>query len=437
MGCSPHYNCTGDGLAGCSVIQSKRTGGSDVRNVRRGLSYKRIHGPEGSGPLTHQRKSYMSNTDNKEKAPINWTPAIMFAVTNLVAVIAVPWYGLAHGYSWSAVAAFVLLTWMTELAITAGYHRLWSHNAYQAHWSLRLFYALFGAMALQNTVLHWASGHRVHHRHVDDVDKDPYSARRGLWFSHMGWMLRKYPSGDVNFDNVKNLTKDPVVMWQYRYYLPIALGMNILIPVMLGLIFGDVWGMVLMAGFLRIVATHHFTFFINSIVHKWGSQPYTDENTARDNAFFAILTHGEGYHNYHHIFQTDYRNGIRWYQWDPTKWFIKTCSWLGLARDLNVVPEFKIQRAKLKMQFKRAQEKLAKSGSHEKWSVMLENEYEEFKAMLAHWTELQGQRYQETRRTLQEKWEGAALRTRVKELEYSLQMQQKRLKLMMAQFAHN
>jgi len=376
----------------------------------------------------------MSNTNKKEKPPINWVPALMFAFTNLVVIVAVPWYGLTHGYSLSTVVAYVLLTWLTELAITAGYHRLWSHNAYKAHWSLRLFYALFGAMALQNTILHWSSGHRVHHRHVDDVDLDPYSAKRGLWFSHMGWMVRTYPSGEVNFDNVKNLTKDPIVMWQYKYYLPIALGMNFAIPIGLGLMLNELWGMVLFAGFLRIVTTHHFTFFINSIAHKWGSQPYTDENTARDNALFAFLTHGEGYHNYHHIFQTDYRNGIRWYQWDPTKWFIKAASWVGFASDLNVVPEFKIQRAKLKMQFKRAQEKLDKTGAHDKWSAVLEKEYEDFRKMLADWTELQGQRVQETRRTLQEKWENAALRTRMKELEYSLLMQQKRLKLMVAQF---
>lgn len=376
----------------------------------------------------------MSDTNNKETAPINWVPAIMFSVTGLAALTLVPWYGLTYGYTLAAVVFYILLTSATELAITAGYHRLWSHNAYEAHWSLRLWYALFGAMALQNTILHWSSGHRVHHRHVDDVDLDPYSAKRGLWFSHMGWMVRQYKSGEVNFDNVKNLMKDPIVMWQYKYYVPIAVGMNIGIPVALGLMFDDLWGMILLAGVLRIVTTHHFTFFINSIAHKWGSQPYTDENTARDNHFFAFLTFGEGYHNYHHIFQTDYRNGIKWWQWDPTKWLIKSCSMLGLAKNLRVVPDFKIQRAKLKMQFKRAQERLAKSKNSDKWSQLLEKEYEEFKTMLAEWTELQSEKYQETRRHLQEKWEKAALHTRYKELEYSLKMQQKRLKLLTAQF---
>lgn len=377
----------------------------------------------------------MNNTVKKEYAPINWPAAIMFSVTTVVTVVAVPWYGISVGYSLAAWLAYIALTFMTELAITAGYHRLWSHNTYKAHWSLRLYYALFGAMAFQNTILDWCSGHRTHHRHVDDVDQDPYSAKRGLWFSHMGWMLRNYESGKVNFDNVNNLKKDPIVMWQYKHYLAITFAMNLLIPITLGILFNDFWGMILLAGFLRIVTAHHFTFFINSIVHKWGSQPYTDENTARDNALFAILTHGEGYHNFHHIFQNDYRNGVRWWQYDPTKWFIAVSSWFGLATDLKRVSNFKIQRAKVQMQFKRAQEKLAQSSQAEQWTELLEKEYEHFREMLAEWTELQTGKYHEARRNLLDKWENASLRTRFQELEYSLKMQQKRLKLLASQFA--
>ncbi|MFC3681073.1 acyl-CoA desaturase [Bacterioplanoides pacificum] len=373
-----------------------------------------------------------------EQAPVNWVPVLMFSITTLVSVIAVPWYAIAQGFETSAWVACVVITWMTGMAITGGYHRLWSHNAYQAHWSLRIWYALWGAMAFQNSILSWSSGHRVHHRYCDDIERDPYSAKRGLWFSHMGWMLRKYKSGEVNFDNVKNLMKDPIVMWQHKYYVPIALGMNIGVPLLLGILTDDILGMLLLAGFLRIVLAHHITFFINSIVHKWGSQPYTDSNTARDNALFAFLTHGEGYHNYHHIFQNDYRNGIRWFHWDPTKWFIKACSWVGLTWDLKVVPDFKIQRARLNMQFKQAQEKLARAKDPAKlelWTAQLEKEYDEFKQMLNAWTELQAHKYEETKRSLAEKWEKAALRTRYKELEYSLKMQQERLRLLTAQFA--
>ena len=73
------------------------------------------------------------------------------------------------------------------------------------------------------------------------------------------------------------------------------------------------------------------TFFINSLAHMWGVQPYTDENTARDNWVVALLTYGEGYHNFHHMFAHDYRNGVRWWQWDPSKWFIyaHALGWAG------------------------------------------------------------------------------------------------------------
>lgn len=376
----------------------------------------------------------MSKSKVEEKAPINWVATWMFIITTGVAVTVVPWYGFTYGYESSAWIAYLIITWLTGMSITGGYHRLWSHNAYDAHPILRVWYALWGAASLENTILDWASGHRVHHRHCDDVDKDPYSAKRGLWFSHMGWMLREYPSGKVDFSNVKNIMKDPIVMWQYKYYVPIMLAMNIGVPVALGLIFDNVWSMLLLAGFLRIVTAHHITFFINSIAHKWGSQPYTDENTARDNAFFAFLTHGEGYHNYHHIFQTDYRNGIRWFHWDPTKWFIKACSWLGLASNLKTVPDFKIRRAMVKMQFKRAQEKLAKAENTEKWTELLEHEYEKYHQVLNQWREVQSQKLDETRKHLKEKWEHNAIRHQYHELEEQMHQQSLRLKELMADY---
>ncbi|WP_369857816.1 acyl-CoA desaturase [Candidatus Thalassolituus haligoni] len=386
-----------------------------------------------------QAQSAAEQRKNNKKPPIYWTPTIMFSVSTLGVLTLVPWYGFTHGYDTSAWVAYVVITWLTGMAITGGYHRLWSHNAYDAHWALRIWYALWGASALQNTVLEWCSGHRKHHRHVDDVDQDPYSAKRGLWFSHIGWMLREWPAGKTDYANVKNLLKDPIVMWQDKYYVWIVLAMNVGLPVALGLVFGDVWGMLLLAGLLRLFTTHHVTFFINSIAHKWGSQPYTDENTARDNPFFAFLTHGEGYHNYHHIFQNDYRNGIRWYHWDPTKWFIQACSWVGLASNLRTVSNFKIQRAKIQMQFKRAKEELAlrqlKEADHQRWSEVLEKEYAQFKAMLNDWTSLQGERYSNTRQSLACRWEKAAIRTRYQELEYALRMQHKRMQLLMVELA--
>lgn len=371
---------------------------------------------------------------DKEQAPLIWVTTILFSATMLVALVLVPLYGIVYGYEWFEWLAFAVYGALGGFSITAGYHRLWSHKTYEAHWLLRWIFALFGAATLQNSALIWSSGHRRHHRHCDDNDKDPYSAKRGFWFSHIGWMLREYKSGEVNFDNVKDLQRDPIVMFQHRYYLPLVLIMNIGLPVFLGLLTGDVIAMLLLAGVLRIVVNHHTTFFINSLAHIWGRQPYTDENTARDNDLLAFFTFGEGYHNYHHIFQTDYRNGIRWYQWDPTKWVIKVSSWLGLARNLKTVPALKIQRAMLAMQFKRAEQKLEKSKHKESWRALLEKETAEFKQAINTWTELQQSRYEAARERLVEKWENAAVHTKVKEIEYSLKMQRKRLQIMMDQF---
>jgi len=375
------------------------------------------------------------------KPPIMWLPAVVLTATFIVSITVVPWYGLTHGFTWGNWLAFVLILGCNGLSITAGYHRLFAHNTYKAHALLRWFYALFGASATQNSILVWASGHRRHHRHVDDNDADPYSANRGLWFSHIGWMLRDYPTGKIDFSNVPDLQRDPIIAFQHRYYAPLAVGMNLAPPLLLGALTGDYWGYLLAAGFLRLVVNHHVTFFINSLAHYWGKQPYTDENTARDNFWLALVTYGEGYHNFHHLFQNDYRNGVRWWQFDPTKWLINVARWCGLASELNRVPDFKIQKALLDMQFKRAQTRLAQAGNAEIWREHLEREYQHFLESLHEWNSLRQQWYEQKRSQfaektaeLQQRWRQTTISSRLQELEYALKLQRKRLHYLTLQF---
>jgi stearoyl-CoA desaturase (Delta-9 desaturase) len=128
-------------------------------------------------------------------------------------------------------------------------------------------------MALQNSALIWSAGHRVHHRFIDDPERDPYCARRGFWFSHIGWMLRNYPSGDPDLKYVRELQNDPLVAFQHRHYLALAVGMNVGVPLLLGWAFGNIVGMLLLAGVLRLVISHHLTFCINSLAHIVGTRP--------------------------------------------------------------------------------------------------------------------------------------------------------------------
>jgi len=379
------------------------------------------------------------------KPPFNRVNVAIFVGLPIAALILVPLWGIYQGYDtfqWLWALAFLYLNGMS---ITGGYHRLWAHRSYNAHPALKWFFAFWGAGALQNSILIWASDHRRHHRHVDDNIKDPYSAGRGLWFSHMGWMLRQYRSNTPDLSNAKDLQRDPIVMWQHEHYVVLTTFMNLGLPVLLGIWHGDIIGTVLLVGLLRLVVNHHVTFFINSLAHFWGKRPYTESNSARDNGFLAFLTYGEGYHNYHHIFQTDYRNGIRWWQWDPTKWMIALCGRVGLASNLNRVSNFKIQRAILDTAFSRARNEMAEAEGSESLKDMLEREYQLFTDFINQWTALRAESYERTREQLsgaleekkhrlQNKWENAALHTQFKTLEYSLKMQRKRLGLLMEQF---
>ncbi|MEX2132112.1 MAG: fatty acid desaturase [Pseudohongiellaceae bacterium] len=363
------------------------------------------------------------------KTPINWTNMLLFSMTPLAAVILVPLYGYYVGYDVFEWAMFLLLLAFCGLSITAGYHRLWSHKTYKAHWSLRILFALGGACALQNDVIHWASDHRRHHRHVDNNDHDPYSAGRGFWFSHIGWILRNYPSAKIDFSNVKDLYHDPVVIWQQRNYLALVLTMNIGLPLLLGLLHGDVIASLLLAGLLRLVVSQHFTYLINSLAHMWGHQPYSSTSSARDNFVLALLTWGEGYHNYHHTFQWDYRNGIHWWHWDPTKWLISSFALFGLTTELKRCAPADIESARLEMQYRKATETCNFLQLPESWQQLVENEYQQFRETLKLWATHRQQWYEVKSRNLQEAlghWDRVQLRDSYREIHYKLKIQRRR-----------
>ena len=276
-------------------------------------------------------------------------------LTPIVALIATIDYLYHHSLHWSFVGLFFLMYILTGMAITAGYHRLFAHRSYKAATWLRVLYLCFGAAAMQNSALKWCADHRRHHNKVDS-DADPYNIHEGFWYAHILWVFFKSPPMDPQA--CPDLRKDPWVMWQDRNYLLLAGLFGFLLPTLLGALLGDAWAGFLFGGLLRVVVVHHCTFFINSLCHMVGKQTYTDENSARDSLWLALFTYGEGYHNFHHKFQADYRNGLRWYHFDPTKWWIATMAYLGVTRALVKVPEEEIFKAKLRMQEKNLKDKL-------------------------------------------------------------------------------
>jgi len=180
---------------------------------------------------------------NTPKPPIVKSNVTFFIVINILGLIVAPLYGLIFGFSAAAWILFAVLLVGSGMAITAGYHRLWSHRTYSAAWPLRAALAFFGFFSIQNSILVWAARHRVHHRHVDDEDKDPHSIKTGFWHAHMGWMVRDWPTSEVDFDQVRDLKRDPIVMWQHRNYWTMTWLLNLGLPVVAGLIFGDLLGM--------------------------------------------------------------------------------------------------------------------------------------------------------------------------------------------------
>ena len=277
----------------------------------------------------------MSDQFSRQR-PFDWFNILFVAVLPTLAVAAAGWYAVAVGITWREVTAALVIWAFTGLGITAGYHRLFSHRGYTAHPIVRGVLAVLGAAAFQNSVIAWCSDHRFHHSDTD-TDGDPYDATQGFFYSHVGWIFYRGLRDDT-YENVPDLRRDPLLAWQHKHWLSIAFVTNIALVSIAAVLLGNWLGMALIAGLLRIVVVQHFTFCVNSLAHMWGSQPYATDTTSRDNWALSLITLGEGYHNYHHSFEWDYRNGPRWFNWDPTKWLIWSLSRLGLASSLRKVP---------------------------------------------------------------------------------------------------
>jgi stearoyl-CoA desaturase (delta-9 desaturase) len=279
----------------------------------------------------------LPNADQK----VHWIPFLFITGYHIALPIALILY-LADNTPSTALIALTAGLWIaTLMSITGGYHRLYSHVTYKTKTVPELFFLFFGTLAGQGSALKWSHDHRLHHRFVDS-DKDPYGTPRGFWYSHVLWMFYEPPPWQERI--VKDLSANKLVAFQHKYYGLLFVVTNALVVILAGLATGDVAGAFVFLFLVRLFLGHHCTWFMNSIAHIWGSRPYSSEHSAVNNAVISFLTFGEGYHNYHHTFAGDYRNGVRWYQFDPSKWLIWLMSKVGLATGLRRINSLTIKK---------------------------------------------------------------------------------------------
>jgi stearoyl-CoA desaturase (delta-9 desaturase) len=250
--------------------------------------------------------------------PRCWSTVVGLAMIHVGALGGLLWIVVHPSATTLAVAVAFYVA--SGLGITAGYHRLFAHRTYRASVAVRWFLLILGTIAFQNSALSWSADHRAHHADTDG-DGDPHAVTRGMWHAHMGWLFqRREASADVTA--LTDLWSIRSLRLQHRWYLVVAIGLGLALPTALASLWGDPIGGLLVIGLLRAAVLLQATFCVNSLAHMIGSRRFDARSSARDSAVTALVTFGEGYHNFHHRFPYDYRNGRRWWQYDPGKWLI-------------------------------------------------------------------------------------------------------------------
>lgn len=261
---------------------------------------------------------------------LHWFSVGFFAIIHLLALLA-PWF-----FSWSALGVTLFLHWfLGSIGICLGYHRLLSHRSFQVPQWLEYVIALIGALALQGGPIFWVAGHRLHHGFTEHTEKDPYSAKKGFWWSHILWIL--YPRSEFfDYDKYQrfapDLARDPFYCWLNRYFFVLQIPLAVLLYILGG------WSFVIYGVFLRAVLLWHSTWFINSVTHLWGYRTFEVNDNSRNLWWAAILTYGEGWHNNHHAYPHVAKAGWRWWEIDVTWWAIWVLKTVGLAQKVIMPP---------------------------------------------------------------------------------------------------
>ncbi|CAL1685253.1 unnamed protein product [Lasius platythorax] len=278
---------------------------------------------------------------------IVWKNVIILTYIHLAGL-----YGLYAAFFYAklwTVIWFYAVGVLTNIGVTAGTHRLWCHRSYKAKWPMRIILMLLQASAFQEDIYMWVRDHRVHHKYTD-TDADPYNARRGFFFSHIGWlMIRKHPDviskkATVNMSDVE---EDPIVMFQRKWYLYLMALCCFIVPTLVPMWAWDeslwyAWHMTV----AKYALTSNGTWLVNSAAHMWGVKPFDKSITPVENPIVSFITAGEGWHNYHHVFPWDYKAAELPYYFNFTTAFIDFFAYLGLAYDLKTAsPDIVKKRA--------------------------------------------------------------------------------------------
>ena len=261
----------------------------------------------------------------KKKLNLSLTEVVPFALCHVVILGA-----FYTGVTWQAWALCFGLLFVRMWGVTAGYHRYFSHRTYKTSRVFQFLLAFLAQTTAQKGVLWWASHHRNHHKHSDQVGDTHSPVLEGFWYSHMGWLFDN--TAETDFSRIQDFAKYPELMWLNKYFLVpptlLAIGCSLIAG----------WPGLIIGFFLSTVLCWHITFLVNSLAHVSGKRRFETTDQSRNNWFIAMLTLGEGWHNNHHHYQSSTRQGFYWWEVDITYYVLKALSAVGIVWDLCEPP---------------------------------------------------------------------------------------------------
>ncbi|HEX9669824.1 MAG TPA: fatty acid desaturase [Thermoanaerobaculia bacterium] len=266
---------------------------------------------------------------------VAWTSSLPFILTHVAAVAGVILVGWSPWLIALAALSYAVRMW----AITAGFHRYFSHRTFKTGRVFQFVLAFLGTLSVQKGVLWWAAHHRDHHRHSDQEPDIHSPTLKGFVWAHLGWILSGKHK-ETKYDKIRDFARYPELVWLNEHYLAPPLAVAVLVWLVGGTA-AFVW-----AGLVATVVLWHGTFVINSLCHVFGRRRFATTDTSKNSLIMALITFGEGWHNNHHYYPGSTRQGFYWWELDLTWYSLKALEWLGVVWDVRGVPERVLEKGR-------------------------------------------------------------------------------------------
>ncbi|AHE66128.1 DesA family fatty acid desaturase [Legionella oakridgensis] len=253
-------------------------------------------------------------------------------------------FGVLNLSFWGYVLATVILTQITIASVTIYLHRYQTHRALTLHPIVSHFFRFWLWLTTGMVTAEWVAIHRKHHA-TTDVEGDPHSPIV-LGLKKVFWQgAELYREAAKDREMIEKYSHGTPTDWIERKLYSRHSAKGILLMLLIDLFLFGIPGITIWA--LQMIWIPLWAAgVVNGVGHFWGYRNFECPDAATNVFPWGFWIGGEELHNNHHTFASSAKFSVKWWEFDLGWFYIRTLSFLGLAKVKKLPPKLAREEGK-------------------------------------------------------------------------------------------